>query len=442
MARDEDVVAPWLSAPAAARTAELAHEVEGVLDGLGLDALDAHLHAAVDADRRLHDDECLNLDPAGNVANPRAEALLSAGLGTHPSLGHPGAKYEPGLEWAEHVEVTAGVLVRRVFGARHAELRLASGAMSNLAAFLATCRPGHDAVVVPPATIGGHVTHHAAGAAGLLGLDVHHAPIDPERTTVDLDGLADLVARVRPALVTIGGSLNLVHHDVAGVREVADTVGARVLVDAAHLSGLVAGGAWPDPLAAGAHLVTMSTYKSLGGPPGGLVLTDDDELGARVDAIAFPGLTANPDVGRIAAMAVTMLDWLAHGEAYAATMVEVARALGDALLDRDAHVWLAGGVPTVSHQVALDARGLGGGQAASDRLRRANLLACAIGLPVGEGAGLRLGTPEAVRRGVRAEHADELAELLVAALTGDPEAVAPRTTAFRRRFTEMGFTRA
>jgi glycine hydroxymethyltransferase len=437
----EAAVSPWLSAPAAARTTELVEALAG-LDLAGLDAL---LHDAVDASRRLHDDECLNLNPASNVPNPRAEALLSAGLGSRASLGHAGDKYETGLEHIERIEVTAGVLVRRVFGARHAELRVASGAMANLTAFMATCRPG-DAIVVPPATIGGHVTHHTPGAAGLYGLEVHAAPVDADAFTLDLERLAALCDRVRPALVTVGGSLNLAHHDVAGVRAVADTVGARVLFDAAHLCGVVAGGAWPDPLAAGAHVVTMSTYKSLAGPPGGLVLTDDDELGARIDAIAYPGLTANPDPGRAAALAVTMLDWLAHGEAYAATMVATARALGDALLERDLPVWLARGVPTVSHQLALDARGWGGGHATAQRLRRANLLASAIGLPVadgdGSGAGLRLGTPEAVRRGVRPDHAPELAELLHAALTGDPDAVAPRTSAFGRRFTDLGFARA
>src|SRR5690606_27309235 len=151
----------------------------------------------------------------------------------------------------------------------------------NLYAFMATCQPG-DAIIVPPPSIGGHVTHARDGAAGLYGLRIHHAPVDAGRYTVDVAGVAELAERVRPALITIGGSLNLLPHPVAELRAVADRVGARLLFDAAHACGMLAGGRWPNPLREGADLVTMSTYKSLGGPPAGLVLTDDEELAARI----------------------------------------------------------------------------------------------------------------------------------------------------------------
>ena len=104
-----------------------------------------------------------------------------------------------------------------------------------------------------------------------------------------------------------------------------------MLFDAAHLCGMIAGGAWPNPLAEGAHLMTMSTYKSLGGPPGGLVVTDDAELAQRLDAIAYPGLTANFDAGKTAALAMTMLDWKVAGPAYARAMIDTASALAAAL---------------------------------------------------------------------------------------------------------------
>src|SRR5689334_5879901 len=245
---------------------------------------------------------------------------------------------------------------------------------------ISTCRPG-DPVIVPPASIGGHATHHRAGVAGLLGLDIHEMPTDADHYTADLDGLAALAERIRPKLITIGSSLNLLPHPVAAIRAIADRVGARVLFDAAHVCGLIAGGAWPNPLAEGADIMTMSTYKSLGGPPGGLVLTDDADLAQRIDKIAFPGLTANFDAGKAAALAIALLDWLDCGRAYAEAMVSHAAALAGAMADHGLPVFTTALGPTTSHQFAIDAGRWGGGQAAAVRLREANLLTCAIGLP-------------------------------------------------------------
>ncbi len=153
---------------------------------------------------------------------------------------------------------------------------------------MALARPG-DAIIAPPASIGGHVTHHAQGCAGLYGLVTHPAPVDADGYTVDLNALDDLAQRVRPKIITLGGSLNLFPHPVAQVRAIADRVGASLLFDAAHQCGMIAGKAWPNPLADGAHLMTMSTYKSLGGPAGGLIVTCQPEIARRLDAIAYPG---------------------------------------------------------------------------------------------------------------------------------------------------------
>src|SRR4051794_18946138 len=257
---------PWLPAPVSAR-------VDAVLADLAGSATDPRavadrVHALVAENRAIHDRDCVNLNPATNVMNPKAEALLAARLGSRASLGYPGDKYETGLEAIEQIEVIAASLAAQVFGAPYAEVRVGSGALANLSAFRAPCRPG-DVIIAPPPAIGGHVTHQGAGAAGLYGLRTLPAPVDADRYTVDVPALAELAARERPRLITIGGSLNLQPHPVREIREVADSVGAKVLFDAAHLCGVITGGQWPNPLAEGAHLMTMSTYKSLGGPPGG-----------------------------------------------------------------------------------------------------------------------------------------------------------------------------
>ncbi len=409
------------------------------------DALAERLDSLIAENRRIHEAECINLNPATNVMNPKAEAVLAEGLGSRPSLGYPGDKYEMGLEAIEKIEVIAAALAAEIFEAPYAEIRVPSGALGNLYAFMATTKPG-DSIIVPPPAIGGHVTHQKAGAAGLYGLDIHNAPVDADGYSLDIEALRVQALALRPKLITIGASLNLFPHPVAKVRAIADEVGAYVLFDAAHLCGMIAGGAWPNPLQQGAHLMTMSTYKSLGGPAGGLIVSNDAELAQRLDAIAFPGLTANFDAAKSAALAFTLLDWRDHGKAYSAAMCNMAQALAQSCLAEGLPVFAAKKGATESHQFALEAASFGGGQTAAKHLRRANFLTCGIGLPLapvpGDMNGLRFGTPEVVRWGMKPKDAPELAKLLATALRSDhPEGLAEQTVAFRRRFSSLHYIR-
>jgi glycine hydroxymethyltransferase len=192
--------------------------------------------------------------------------------------------------------------------------------------------------------------------------------------------------------------------------------------------------------------MTMSTYKSLGGPPGGLVVTDDAVLAERLEAIAYPGLTANFDAGKTAALAVTLADWEVAGAAYAQAMVASARALSGALAELGVPVFATERGGTTSHQLAVLAHGYGGGQAAARRLRSANLLACGIGLPVPEVAGdtngLRIGTPEVVRLGMTAADMPALASFIARGLASDESAAkaGPDVTAWRSGFSGIHFT--
>lgn len=424
---------PWVPAPC-----------ESLIQRLAADAAQpspqvaSQIEALIQRNTRIHDHDCFNLNPATNVMNPRAEAALSRGMGSRPSLGYPGDKYEMGLEAIEEIEVIAAELAAEVFHAKYAEIRVGSGALANLYGFMALTRPG-DAIIAPPGSVGGHVTHHADGCAGLYGLITHPAPINADGYTVDLAALHTMAERVKPKLITIGGSLNLFPHPVAEIRAIADHVGAHVLFDAAHQCGMIAGGTFPNPLAQGAHLMTMSTYKSLGGPASGLIVTNDAAIAKRLDQIAFPGMTANFDAAKSAALALTLLDWRDHGASYARAMVDLAQALARALLDLGLPVFGADHGLTQSHQFAIEAAAFGGGQAASKTLRKSGLLACGIGLPIPEVAGdmngLRIGTPELVRRGVTPADAPAIAALIAESLRSNvPEAIAPRTAALRARF--------
>lgn len=422
------------------------HSLAEQYAALNADALEVELDRLIDENRHIHERSCINLNPATNVMNPKAETVLGRGLGSRPSLGYPGDKYEMGLEAIEKIEVIATELACEVFNAQFAEIRVPSGAMANLYAFMATCQPGSKIIAQSP-DIGGHITHHQPGAAGLFGLEIHTAPVDVASYTIDVAALRQQAHEVKPQLITVGGSLNLCPHPIREIRQIANEVGAYVLFDAAHLSGMIAGRRWQQPLEEGAHLMTMSTYKSLGGPPSGLIVTNEPELAQRLDQIAYPGLTANFDAAKSASLAITLLDWKVYGQAYAAQMAETANVLAQELAIAQLPVFKTKDGYTHSHQLAIAAHPFGGGQQAAKLLRRANLLTSGIGLPLepidGDMNGLRLGTPEIVRWGMTATDMGELATLMSRVLIQgeSPESVALDVLRFRQRFQTLHFMR-
>jgi glycine hydroxymethyltransferase len=435
---------PWAAERVNQRYAELATRSAGLAPGDRL----RHIGGLVAEQARLVDHECLNLNPATNIMNPYAGQLVAAGIGSRPSLGLPGDKYETGLGPAEELEVLASELARHVFHCAFAETRLLSGAMANLAVYMATARPA-DVIFSLPPSAGGHATHQPFAAPGLYGLDVRPIPLLADDATatwrIDLDALEAEVRATRPRLLVLGGSLALVPYPISEVATIAHQVGARLLFDAAHLSLLIAGEVFQQPLLEGVDVITSSTYKALGGPPGGLILTNDDELAARLDAIIYPGLTANNDLGRIAALAVALNDLVVYGREYAARCVETAQALAGALAANGFAVAGHATAYTMTHHIALDARAWSGGTHAARLLEPANLLATGIGLPLGEVPGdqngLRLGTQEVVRWGMGPGEMPQIAQFLARILLGAERAATLRAdvVAFRAGYQSLHY---
>jgi glycine hydroxymethyltransferase len=435
---------PWLPEDCAKAVAEIETSLRAWND---LDAIESNLLALVDRHEAHLDRQSIGLNAGTNVMNPRAAALLSRSLGNRPSLGYPGDKYEMGMEAAGEIEVIAEELVKRLFDAPYAEVRVGSGALANLYAFMAVAKPG-DRIMAFTGEMGGHVTHHKAGAAGLYGLETHPVPFDAARMSVDLDRLRSEAKRLRPKLITVAGSLCLYPYPVREMRQIANEIGAYVLYDAAHMGGIIAGKRFQQPLAEGAHLMTMSTYKAFGGPPAGVVLTTECELAQRIDQIAYPGLTANFDLGKTAALAMSTLDLLEHGSAYADQSIRNAQALGEALAETGIAVHRVGGRKvTESHHLAIRAAAYGGGQTASKHLARANILLCGIGLPIapvaGDLNGIRLGTQEVTRFGMKEDAMQAIAQMIARVLTAgeQPDSVKPDVIAFRDAYQEMVFIR-
>lgn len=387
------------------------------------------------------DRDGLNLYAGTNIQSPLVRRAMATTLNSRPSLGDPGDKYETGLRFSDEIERSLSTLLQQLFEARYVEYRVLSGSMANLYAYMATTEPG-DAIFSEPPEAAGHATHQAYGAAGLYRLDVHPIPHVPGSHAIDWDAWRREVRRVRPKLLVLGSSLPLRPYELALGRQVADAVGARLMYDAAHVSGLVAAGFFQAPLAEGVDVVTMSTYKSFGGPAGGMVLTNDAALAERIRGIAYPGLTANFDMARVAGLAVAAMEMVEFGRAYAAQSLLNAARLAEALAGQGLPVWRpAAGEPwTQSHLVALEAARWGGGTPAARRAEASNVFFSGIPLPLGAGpvefSGIRLGVQEITRWGLGPEHMSVVADFVSRALDNPDGAAETRraVAAFRQEF--------
>lgn len=431
---------PWLATHEAARIDELLAAFQDIAPELVYDQVSLLMKRS----EALFDYQSLNLYAGTNVMDPQAQRVLDSSLGSRPSLGYPGGKYEMGLQDAEAIETLCLALARRLFDCAYVEFRVHSGSLANLYSYMALARPG-DTLFAMPDHAAAHATHREQGAAGWFGLRIRDIPWDDERLTVDLAGLAEAARRERPRIILIGGSLALFPYPVREVRAIADEVGASVIYDAAHLSGLVAAGAFQRPLQEGAHIVTMSTYKSLGGPPGGLILTNDADIAQRLERIAYPGLTANFDLARIAALTVTLGGFLRYGVAYAAMMRANAKVLAVALDAEGLSVVGSSRGFTESHHVALPTQAYGGGDEASHLLEKCLVFASGIGIPgppaAGTYNGLRFGTQEVTRRGMQPGDMAFIARAVADCLNQrkPTEAILHDVRAFRSGFQQLHF---
>jgi glycine hydroxymethyltransferase len=402
----------------------------------------------IEESERWVDRESINLYAGTNIQSPATRRAMQTTLNSRPSLGDPGDKYEMGLACSDRIELLAGSVLRQLFRARFVEHRVLSGSMANLYAFMASTSPG-DTIFAMPAAVAGHATHHREGAAGLYHLNVRSIPCLRGTHRIDWDGFEKEVERHRPRLVVLGTSLPLIPHDIRRVKSLAESVGSRLMYDAAHVAGIIAGGQFPNPLDEGADLMTMSTYKSFGGPAGGAVLSNDEALAERLKAIAYPGLTANFDMARVAGLAVAGLELLEFGPTYARQCIANALRLAAELAERNLPIWHPDDTdaPTHTHVLAMDARAWGGGTAAARRCEPSNVFFSGIPLPLAwdgtDYAGLRLATQEITRLGMAEDEMPMIADFVWKALTHPERSESTRqeVRTFRQRFeiTKHGF---
>ena len=360
--------------------------------------------------------------------------------------GYPGRRYYGGCEYVDVAETLAIERAKRLFNCAYANVQPHSGAQANQAVFFALLQPG-DTFLGMDLAAGGHLTHGApANQSGKWFKPVSYT-VRPDDHLIDYDELARIAEREKPKLIIAGGSAYSRVIDFARFRQIADSIGAYLMVDMAHYAGLIAGGAYPSPLPH-AHVVTSTTHKTLRGPRGGIILSNDEELGKKFNSAVFPGLQGGPLMHVIAAKAV------AFGEAlrpdfklYARHVVDNARAFAARLVENGAAV-VSGG--TDSHLMLVDLRPLGvTGKAAEAALERASITCNKNGIPFDPAkpmvtSGIRVGTPACTTRGFGPAEFREVADLMIEVLAalgksnGDnsaaEEAVAKRVAALTARF--------
>jgi len=395
---------------------------EPALDGRYLAALfeaDPELAAAIDRERERQQWQ-IELIASENIVSRAVLQAQGSVLTNKYAEGYPGRRYYGGCEFVDAAERLAIERAKRLFGCRFANVQPHSGAQANQAVFLALLKPG-DTILGMALAAGGHLTHGAPPSLSGKWFNALSYGVRPEDGLIDFDEVERLAETHRPRLIITGGSAYSRIIDFARFRAIADAVGAHMLVDMEHFAGLVAGGVYPSPLPH-AHVVAATTHKTLRGPRGGLILSNDEEIGRRIDAAVFPGLQGGPLMHVIAAKAVALREALQPAfKRYAGEVVENAKALAETLAAAGLEI-VSGG--TDSHLMLVDLRPLGiTGRDAEKSLERAGITCNKNGIPFGPEkptvtSGIRLGSPAATTRGFRRNEFQTVGRWIVEVLRG------------------------
>jgi glycine hydroxymethyltransferase len=334
--------------------------------------------------------------------------------------GYPGNRYYGGCQFVDEAETLAIERARKLFKCKFANVQPHSGSTANQAVFMALMQPG-DAFMGLSLAAGGHLTHGSPVNMSGKWFNVVPYSVRRQDQRIDMEEVAALAHRHRPKVILAGGSAYPRTIDFAAFRAIADDVGAKLMVDMAHFAGLVAGGVHPSPFPH-AHVVTTTTHKTLRGPRGALILSNDDELAKKINSAVFPGLQGGPLMHVIAAKAVAFGEALQpEFRAYARAVVENARALGE-VLARSGFDLVSGGTDTHLLLVDLRPKRLTGNRA-EKALSRANITTNKNGVPFDPEkptvtSGIRIGSPAGTTRGFGVVEFQTIGRMLAEVLDG------------------------
>lgn len=387
---------------------------------------------------------CLNLIASENTPSPLVEELFDERLarryGNYSGTDLYQRNYK-GNRYIAEIEAYTQELAKELFGAAYVDFRPLSGNIAGIGTTFALAKPGDTALEV-------HNGHHYAEKllSSPLKVELRSIPIpwDGRRSNIDLDATLALIAEYKPSIVNVGSGVFLFPQPVRELKQAMREANpdAYLIYDASHVIGLIAGKRFQSPFDEGADVIISSTHKTLAGPQGGMILTNDASIAERVAKGLYPLLMSNHHLNRLPALAGTFIEWMACGEAQADAIVANAKALGEALAERGVPILGADLGFTESHTLILIVDKYGEGGALANHLEACHIIAGAAGLSPEVGtSGLRMGVQEVTRWGMTPADAPDIADCIVGALSGgSPEALKPQVAEVARRFGTIQFT--
>ncbi|MGH7000028.1 MAG: serine hydroxymethyltransferase [Stellaceae bacterium] len=380
---------------------------------------DPDIAAAIGRELRRQQDQ-IELIASENIVSRAVLEAQGSVLTNKYAEGYPGRRYYGGCEFVDQVEQLAIDRAKKLFECSFANVQAHSGSQANQAVFLALLQPG-DVFMGMSLAAGGHLTHGSpVNLSGKWFRPIHYG-VRRDDARIDMDEVDRLAREHRPKLIIAGGSAYPRVIDFARFRKITDAVGAFLMVDMAHFAGLVAGGAHPSPLPH-AHVVTTTTHKTLRGPRGGMILTNEEEIGRKINSAIFPGLQGGPLMHVIAAKAAMLGECMQPAfKTYARAVIDNARILAATLSERQLAI-VSGGTDTHLMLVDLRPKKLTG-RAAEIALERAGITCNKNGIPFDPEkpavtSGIRLGSPAGTTRGFGQAEFRLIGELIVEVLDG------------------------
>jgi glycine hydroxymethyltransferase len=369
---------------------------------------------------QYRDKECINMIASEGLKSPAVSQMLDLSHdldcryaeGENDIQGHVKKRYYQGQKYMSQIENETTDIMKSLFRAEWADVRLVSGTHANLATFKGlSLASKNNKMVVTPLSCGAHISHDYTGLAGnILGLDNINHVYNIDEFNIDAEKSAYVIRAAKPGIVTFGGSLFLFPHPIKELKAVCDEVGAYVAYDASHVLGLIAGGQFQDPLREGADFITSSTHKTFPGPQGGVVIGSPtspalEKAVKKIQFAIFPLSASSTHLGRLPALGIAALEMKVFGSDLAKQIVKNAQTAGQYLCENGVKVLAEKKGFTKSHQIAVDIRSYGGGNKIAQDLEDANIILNKNLLPYDnqsskeDPSGLRIGFQDITRRG-------------------------------------------